>query len=52
MGLSQTHMWTEVESVEQGEELCEWLNSDKVQGILRHFKWANMYYPQTIKKLG
>jgi len=51
-GLSQTHIWTEVDSVEEGEELCERLNSDKVQKVLRQYKWANMYYPQTIKQLG
>lgn len=51
-GLSQTHIWTEVTSVEEGEELCAWLNSDRVQSVLRRYKWANMYYPQTIKQLG
>jgi hypothetical protein len=52
VGLSQTHIWTEVDSVSEGEELCEWLNSEKVQKVLRQYKWANMYYPQTIKQLG
>ena len=51
-GLSQTHIWTEVDSVEEGEELCSWLNSDEVQSVLRQYKWSNMYYPQTIKQLG
>ena len=52
MGLSQTHIWTEVNSMAEGEELCDWLNSDKVQKVLRQYKWSNMYYPQTIKQLG
>lgn len=51
-GLSQTHIWTEVNSIEEGEALCKWLNSEKVQKVLRRYKWSNMYYHQTIKQLG
>ncbi len=51
-GLSQTHIWTEVSSIEEGEELCSWLNSDEVQSVLRQYKWSNIYFPQIIKQLG
>jgi predicted metal-binding transcription factor (methanogenesis marker protein 9) len=52
VGLSQTHIWTEVSSHEEGQSLCDKLNSPEVQNILRQYKWANMYYPQIIKQLG
>lgn len=52
VGLSQTHIWTEVSSKEEGEALCEKLNSSEVQDILRQYKWANIYFPQIIKQLG
>lgn len=52
VGLTQNQTWTVCGTMDEAISLRDKLNSDEVQEVLRHFKWSNLYYPQTIAKLG
>ena len=51
MGLTQSHFWTEFDTIEEAKEYVEWGNSEEIQTFLRKLKWGGMNSSEIIKKL-
>lgn len=51
IGLTQSHMWTIFDTIEEAEAYAEWGNSEEVQSFLRSLKWSGWNEDQIIFNL-